>query len=185
MTTPDHGRNIITRGLPKTGQITQYRAGDDGQYEAGWWKGRLNANNRQRWIAKTIAGDDIVVDRATGLMWAADGNLLGCYFGLAINWNGAIDFCEGMGPFAGFSDWRLPNVKELNSIIEYDAALNAAFLSLIQEPPFANTKHNFYWVSTTDADDITQAYIQNFHDGLIDVDAKDQGHYIRAVRKGL
>ena len=69
---------ILTRGLPKTGQSVVYSAGDDGTYQSGWWRGKLNANNKVRYIAKTIGGDDVVIDRATSLMWAADGTAAGC-----------------------------------------------------------------------------------------------------------
>ena len=60
-------RFIHSRGLPKTGQTVKYADGDDGDYEAGWWKGKLVSNNKTRFIQKRIDGDDIVFDRATGL----------------------------------------------------------------------------------------------------------------------
>lgn len=180
METPDHGQNIITRGLPKTGQETQVRAGDDGQYEAGWWKGRLNANNRERWIAKTIGGDDIVVDRATGLMWAANGNAAGCNNGVKITWDAAIDYCLGLIDFAGFSDWRLPNAFELISIARLRAPT-----PLIEQPPFSNTATWNYWSSTRYAIDILYAYDVSFSSGKLSCTLKTTECYVRSVRKGL
>lgn len=179
MGTPDAGQNIITRGLPKTGQITQYQAGDDGQYEAGWWKSRLNANNRERWIAKTIGGDDIVLDRATGLMWAADGNAAGCGDGLTNDWQWAILVAEGL-IFAGFDDWRLPNMFELASILRLEGAA-----PLIEQPPFSNTFSGFYWNSTTDPADPTKAFSASFNTAWIVSSLKTVESYMRAVRGGL
>ncbi|GAH35530.1 unnamed protein product, partial [marine sediment metagenome] len=73
----DTGQVILSQGLPKTGQETEYREGDDGTYEFGWWKNRLNANNKTRFIAKTIGVHAVVIDLATGLMWPADGDDFG------------------------------------------------------------------------------------------------------------
>ncbi|GAJ23406.1 unnamed protein product, partial [marine sediment metagenome] len=100
------------------GQITSYRNGDDGEYEAGWWRGRLNADNKTRFIAKTIGGGSVVIDLATGLMWPADGVAAGCNNGVALSWEAAIDYALSLD-FAGFTDWRIPNVKELASIIDF------------------------------------------------------------------
>lgn len=179
METPDAGQNIITRGLPKTGQVTQYRAGDDGQHEAGWWKGRLNANNRERWIAKTIVGEDIVVDRATGLMWAADHAQAGCFFYLPTNWNVAIDYANTL-VFANFNDWRIPNVFELASILRFRGV--APF---IEQPPFSNTVSDWFWTSTTYPIVVTRAHMIRFSDCTISRDEKTENHYIRCVRGGL
>jgi len=54
-----HTIKPLSRGLPKTGQETSYFSGDDGEYEAGWWSGLLNANNRTRFIVESINGDEI------------------------------------------------------------------------------------------------------------------------------
>lgn len=179
--TPDAHKNIITRGLPKTGQTISYQAGDDGddRYEAGWWVRRLNANNRQRWIAKTIAGDDIVLDRATGLMWAADGNAAGCNNGANITWANAIIYAEGL-MFAGFTDWRLPNVKELMSIVNY-----GLFLPPISQPPFSNTFTHCYWSSTTNVSIDDEAWVVDFFGGMVDIMPKGVAIRIRCVRKGV
>jgi len=174
-----HKQNIITRGLPKTGQATSYVAGDDGEYETGWWVGRLNANNRQRWIAKTIGGDDVVLDLATGLMWAADGNAAGCNFGATSIWTFAITYCNGLN-FAGFTDWRLPNVKELQSIVDFSVNNPC-----IQEPPFANTVNDYYRTSTTQATSVANAYVVRFSNAITMSVGKLVAFYLRAVRKGI
>lgn len=179
METPDAGQNIITRQLPKTGQVIERQAGDDGTYEAGWWKGRLNANNRTRWITRTIGGDDIVLDRATGLMWAADGNAAGCNNGAVITWPNGIIYANGLD-FAGFTDWRMPNSKELHSILNL-SIINPA----IDEPPFANTTSAFYWTSTTYGGLATSARYVSFASGDTSRVPKTDERLIRCVRKGL
>jgi len=179
MGTPDAGQNIITRGLPKTGQTTQYQAGDDGNYEAGWWKGRLNANNRTRFIARTIGGDDVVLDRATGLMWAADGNAAGCNNGALITWANAIIYANGL-TFATFSDWRVPNATELWSIVDAGAGLPRIYQAF-----FPNTVSNDYWTSTTTSSDILRGQIVTHASPGIHDKLKTDTCYLRCVRKGL
>lgn len=178
-------RKILTRGLPKTGQITSYRTGDDGDLEIGWWKGSTAANNRTRFIAKTIGGDDVVIDLATGLMWAADGNGAGGNNGTLALWNGGIDYCLGL-TFAGYSDWRLPNIKEHFSIVEYDKALRDAAEPLIN-PLFDNIgRVEPYWTSTTVVYDTTKAHSMGFSIGIIY--AEDKATYFNrllSVRGGL
>jgi len=177
--TPQAHQNIITRCLPKTGQVTEYQAGDDGTYEAGWWKGRLNANNRTRFIAKTIGGDAIVLDRATGLMWAADGNAAGCNNGAIITWANAITYANGL-TFATFSDWRVPNIFEIYSLLNFGATplVYSSFFSNIQTG-------DFYWSNTTNPNDSLTAYGVKFVNGWIQHLTKTTSRYLICVRKGL
>lgn len=179
--TPDAGQNIITRGLPKTGQRQPYGGNDDGVCQAGWWVGRENYNNRQRWILKIIAFRSIVFDRATGLMWAANGNAEGCNNGVGLNWNDAIDYCNALD-FAGFTDWRLPNAKELMSIVNYGLLSPAP---LIDEPPFMNTVADNYWTSTTFRITTTSAYYVKFSNGVVFTQGKINENFLRAVRGGV
>lgn len=53
--------------------------------------------------------DGTVTDKTTGLMWQKSENP-------RMNWYDAIDSCEKMN-LAGYDDWRLPNIKELNTIL--------------------------------------------------------------------
>jgi hypothetical protein len=140
------GQYPITRHLPKTGQETGYLGYDDGDLERGWWRGRSSAPpnlNKERWLQKTIGGDAIVVDRATGLMWPRDCTAAGGNSGAAIGtWAAAISWAEALN-FAGFTDWHLPNFYEWCSIVNFGA------LPGWYQPPFTNVINNYYWSTTT------------------------------------
>ena len=171
---------ILTRLLPKTGQVTSYDSGDDGEYEAGWWRGLLNDDNKDRFIQQTIGGDDIVIDRATGLMWAGDGNEAGCYNGLDNYWSDILAYTESL-TFAGFSDWRVPNINELLSITNRGLVAPS-----ISEPPFSNTLGIYYWSSTTYLTNTILAICVHF--GNNNTSAKHKNidtSQLRAVRGGL
>ena len=95
----DAGQNIISRCLPKTGAHADpvYRAGDDDSYQAGWWRGRTLANNRERFLLREMTGGAVVViDRATKLMWANIPQEAGCNNDNPIDWADAIDYAEGL-----------------------------------------------------------------------------------------
>lgn len=169
----------LSRQLPKTGQSDVYRTGDDGTYQAGWWKGKPAQDNRKRFIKKTIAGDDVVIDRATGLIWAADGRGGGCGNGGTFNWNAAIDYAEGL-TFAGFSDWRLPNVLELISLVDFSATEPSIDINY-----FPNTYEDIYHTSTTWVEDENINWYVDFFDSNIYAVYKAASHYLRCVRGGV
>jgi len=74
----------------------------------------------------------------------------------ALDWEGAISFCEDL-KFAGYTDWRLPNIKELQSIVDYTRSPDATGTAAI-DPAFNSTEitneggeidYPYYWSSTT------------------------------------
>ena len=170
---------ILSRQLPKTGQTMNIQDEDDGYYQAGWWKGRTSVDNKTRFVTKTISGNDVVIDRATGLMWAADGNAGGCFFGGTEEWITAIGYATALN-FAGFTDWRLPNIFELFSIANHSGSkptIAAAF--------FPNTFANFYWSSTRKADGQFMPMAVHFNKTEVRELASTENWYIRCVRGGL
>ena len=94
--------------------------------------------------------DGTITDNATGLMWMQNDN------GTPILWENALSYAEGYS-FASYSDWRLPDVKELQSIIDYtrspattnSAAINPLFncTQITNEAGIAD--YPYYMSSTT------------------------------------
>jgi len=98
-------------------------------------------------------GDGTISDYATGLMWQKDDN------GAALNWKAALEWVSQKNTenYLGYNDWRLPNVKELQSIVEYTRS-PATTGSAAIDPVFECTEitdeggvNNFpmYWSGTT------------------------------------
>lgn len=172
-------RLITTRQLPKTGAVTPVTAGHDGFYQAGWWRGRKIADNKTRFVAKTIGGDDVVIDRATGLMWAADGSAEGCFNGGVKTFNDAIIYAEGL-TFAGFSDWRMPNAFELFSICNHSRRTPIIYVEF-----FPNCVSDNYWTSTTDAESETYRVYVDFDEVNVDSLSETNLFHLRCVRGGL
>ena len=91
-------------------------------------------------------GDGTVTDRATGLVWQKADS------GKALNWKEALAYAEGL-ELAGQSDWRLPDAKELQSIVDYTRAPDAAQperRSAAISPVFSvSVPESWYWTGTT------------------------------------
>ncbi len=104
-------------------------------------------------------GDDTITDTATGLMWtrvdSGDPGLYGENDG-ALTWSDALNLAES-SDFAGYDDWRLPNAKELQSIVDYtrspDATASAAIDPVFDITPVINpagdTDWAEFWSSTS------------------------------------
>lgn len=171
-----HHKQILTCGLPKTGAHTVRATGDDGDLQKGWWLGRTFANNKPRFISKTIDSDEIVIDRATGLMWpkaTTGGNNIGR---TPVQWLPALVACNAH-IFAGYSDWRLPNILELISIVQYEEGDSVFSAEFTQD---AIDLH--IWTSTVGRFLTTQAYGLNMQMGCFDLLNRGSDHSFRPVR---
>lgn len=169
---------VLSRQLPKTGQVIEYRDGDDGDYHAGWWKGRSYVTNKVRFISKTINGDVVVIDRATGLMWPASATAAGCNNGDGCNWVSGIDYANALD-FAGFIDWRLPNIIELISLVDFSKVSPCIYTD------FFTSNSSEYWASTSWKYDTSKAWHVDFDTGFIWYQAMTATFHIRCVRGGL
>jgi len=159
-------------GTAKSGQKTSYRDGDDGDFEKGYPKAP------PRFVDN---GDGTITDNASGLMWVKDPvNDIGSPFDETRVWDDAIDECLGLD-YAWHSDWRLPNIKELISIVDYknfDPSIDTAF--------FPNTKSREYWTSTTMASYTAVTFYVYFTDGELKTYPKGYKFcYARPVRLGV
>jgi len=140
--------------VAKTGQTTSYVTGDDGDLQKGV------ASPSPRF---TDNGDGTVTDNLTGLMWTKDANLAG-----AMTWADAIAYANNLslgnaGCGGPYTDWRLPNVKELQSLIDfgnYGPALPTGH-------PFTNVRSSYYWSSTTVAGNASSAWFVGMFSGYV------------------
>jgi len=164
-------------GLPWSGQLVSFVANDDGAYQKGFTLTRpiVKGVGSHRFI---LAGG-IVTDLATGLMWIKSPNdSLGEPFDAQQAWADAIIACEGIN-LGGFIDWRMPNVKELMSIMDY-ARVNPAV-----DGEYFSVAWDSYWSSTTSADDNAKAYWVGANTGFINIDSKVNTLWVLPCRGGL
>lgn len=125
--------------LPATGQKTSYAAGDDASLNKGVaWNAATRFTDNQ---------DGTVTDTLTGLIWLKDAGCLGTAL-----WGNALTTVNSLasgqcelsdGSAAG--SWRLPNLEELESLIDVSAANPA----LSAGSPFVNVSSRIYWTSTS------------------------------------
>lgn len=102
----------------------------------------------------TENGNGTITDKTTGLMWAQDDG------GVTLDWGNALAYAEN-SELAEYTDWRLPNVKELQSIVDYlysPSATDASKVGPAIDPIFSctpitneagNDDYGYYWTSTS------------------------------------
>lgn len=119
-----------TASLPRTGQTQVWVSGDDATHQKGttWPSPRFTDHD-----------DGTVTDNLTGLMWTKNANLDG-----SKEWADAIGYCNALD-YGGYTDWRLPNVRELHSLIDYGRTGPA----IQTGPPFTGVQLAHYWSSST------------------------------------
>ena len=101
----------------------------------------------------TDNGDGTITDEATGLMWSQSDS------GEGMTWEAALAWVQQMNEenYLGYSDWRLPNAKELQSLVDYtrspDTTNSAAIDPIFEATEITNEAgekdYPFYWSSTT------------------------------------
>jgi hypothetical protein len=131
------------------------------------------------------ATSSVTVDNRTGLMWVTnpDDACATCPGGFVssgtFTWLQALTQCEGIS-YAGFSDWRLPNVLELHSIMDFNRVNPAVNLTY-----FPNTQGADYWTSTTYLPSTSNAWHLPFGNGGMYYSLKTGRIFVRCVRGGL
>ena len=128
-------------------------------------------------------GDGTVTDLVTNLIWkqCAEGlSGMACESGSALDlrWRTALEQGEE-AQFAGSARWRLPNLKELESLVEkrcIDPAINSRF--------FPNTPPSLFWSSSPSANYSGDAWSVDFDDGFVNDSDKYWRGYVRLVRDG-
>ncbi len=184
--------------LPATGQADWYRnngniancddftgfnnpldvpPGQDGRFMAGCptEEGRF------------VVDGQVITDNCTGLMWQRTPQ------GGTMSWIDALVFARDL-TLAGFSDWRLPNVNELLSIVDYGRypdfnvppkAINPVFDIPVGDDVSA-IDPTFFWSSTSYvATPQSEAWRVNFARGGLELRSKNYSSAVRAVRGGF
>jgi hypothetical protein len=188
----------VARTLPATGQTTCFDStggviacagtGQDGDTLAG------------ATFAYTDNGDGTITDHNTGLVWEKldDNNAAGIHDRDDFyTWDDAVAVkiaaLDTSPCFAGHCDWRLPNLKELQSIANYEIPYPGPSVW----PPFqagctpgctsdvcSCTNSDVYWTSTSYVGSPDFAWYVFFVDGSVLANQKTSGAYVRAVRSG-
>ena len=127
--------------------------------------------------SSTIKGDEIITDSETGLIWQKT------YDETKKKWSDALAYCENL-TYAGYSDWRLPNINELLSLVNYEEYDPAS--------DFPDMPSEYFWSSSTRLSAISydnndsfkdDAWMVHFGDGnTYYCGGKSYGEYVRCVR---
>jgi len=162
--------------LPRTGQTTSYAAGDDGDIHAGvaWPSPRFTDN-----------GDQTITDYLTGLIWTKDAGTptVGSCTGGTMNLQSALDYvaCLNSADYLGHNDWRLPNVNELESLVNAEQVSSDTWLN---GQGFTNVQAFYYWSSTTrlqstvNGVNTDNTWLVNMSYGSVDYDFKWRSYYV-------
>src|SRR5262245_29443899 len=204
------GIGALGCSLPASGQTTPYGPNSDGDVRAG------------RALSYTDNGDGTISDNNTRLMWEKKDDSGGIHdkdnmYTWCVDVSPADDVCDngtdsmdgtivtaflatlnGGGGFAGHTDWRIPNAKELESIVDhevFDPAVDPVFhhsgtctgCTDVTAAACSCTFSSVYWTSTTYRRPPAQhvAWGTHFVEGALGDHFKSEARFVRAVRGGL
>ena len=163
--------------------------GEDGEFQMGvvWPNPRFTDN-----------GNGTVTDNLTGLIWLQNANCMGTNYPEfdnddiagdgSVTWQHSLDFiadindgtyssCGGVSPF---NDWRLPNIRELHSLVDY----GNAYPAISSDHPFENFQFdNHYWSANTH-DFSGNAWSVRLEIGEVRLISKTNDCYVWPVRGG-
>lgn len=130
-------------------------------------------------------GNGTITDRKTGLIWkqcveGLSGNTCASGSAEIFSWQQALQRAQTVnsgGGFAGASDWRVPTIKELSSLVEQQCAGPAINLTR-----FPNPGSDFVWSSSAVAGDADSAWGVYFGSGNANWNVKDNSGQLRLVR---
>lgn len=169
--------------VPKTGQIHCWSSGGDlidctGSGQDAAWQAGLSSPI-PRFVDNT---DGTVTDRLTGLIWLQDADRFG-----EVTWEQALENVKnlatgncGLSDNSKPGDWRLPNIKELFSLIDYGKS--DPIIPDDARDAFRNVRSSIYWTSTTLAAAPTLAWMMTLGIGPTVFDLKINPNRMWAVR---
>ena len=177
--------------VTKTGQTTSYATGDDGDLEKG-----IDLPSPRF----TDNSDGTITDNLTGLIWLQNANCIQTHYpsfdndvagdsNIAgdgkVTWQHALDFVAGInsGTYpncsGGSSDWRLPNIKELISLLDH----SQSYPYLTAGHPFTFVYNEHYWTNSADSRYPERAWVVEMALGRIVTRVKETDNfYVWPVR---
>ncbi|MES0491145.1 MAG: DUF1566 domain-containing protein [Leptospirales bacterium] len=159
----------------------------------GWTSSEVKGNSRN---LRCVSGsydssndyldmsDGTVFDKSTNLLWQkCSAGLSGsnCTSGTikVVTWTAGLSYCNSLS-LNGYT-WKLPNINELKSIVDYTNANPA-----IDQSAFPNTASGLYMTSTTlNVTNFTQEWYIDMTNGLVNYDAKSNIKRVRCVTDGF
>jgi len=149
-------------------------------------------------LTDSAASWSMVKDNVTGLIWenkTEDGSIhdkdntcwwydpLDPNFFIPGNGMNTMDFIDtlNISHFGGYSEWRIPTIKELGTIINYDIS-GPGPKPTINTYYFSNTQASFYWSATSFAYSTSYAWGVDLYNGYDNHNPKSLNYYVRAVR---
>jgi hypothetical protein len=170
--------------LPATGFYVPYESGDDATLQMGV------GLNYPRWLDN---GNGTVTDNMTGLIWLKQGNCINQPWAAAVAAVNQLASGQcGLTDGSTAGSWRIPNRNEMESMSDRMQGVEAAYFdytilnlnNTVYQPAIFNNfiVSTYYWTSTTDAADPTQAWTVYSCDYGVYAQSKTNAGYTLAVR---
>ncbi len=118
--------------------------------------------------------NQVVFDTTSKLMWQDDNDVI--LTSTKKTWENAIAYCESLNNVS-YTDWRLPNINELYTIINFtnsSPAMNSKFIQ---------TSNSKYWTSTSYKYDLSNAWHIDFTNGSSSYQIKSTTTFLRPIDK--
>ncbi|HPS31614.1 MAG TPA: DUF1566 domain-containing protein [bacterium] len=125
-------------------------------------------NPENNFIESTVLGNNIVTDSKTGFIWTTISTIV------TESWKDSLNYCETLD-YAGYADWKLPNIEEIKTLIDYTKNGPAS--------SFPGMPVSDFWSSTTVVSGLNKAWSISFASGLVSGKLdKTESHYFLCVR---
>ena len=118
-----------------------------------------------------LKSEDIVIDLKKNLMW--QDNIEVTQY--TETWGMAKEYCKSL-TLSGYTDWKLPTIKELQTIV------NIKKKNLAINTQFKYAQPSSYWSNTQDITNKSDAWYVGFKTGATFKDSKDYECYVRCIR---
>lgn len=118
-----------------------------------------------------VKSDNVVIDITKNIMWQDNIDVVEYKSG----WTLAKEYCNSL-TLNGFTDWKLPTISELQTIVNVKKTKPAIF------EEFKYIEHTSYWSRSQDITNDAYAWYVGFKTGATFKDSKDYDCYVRCVR---